>query len=149
MLTAGGAKVLEFNCRFGDPETQVILTRLDSDPVDLLDAVVDGRLDEADVRWTSKAAVCVVMASKGYPGKFESGKVIEGLDAAASLPGVQIFHSATKRIEHLTVTNGGRVLGVTALGDDIADAQRRAYAAVEQIHFDNAYYRLDIASKAL
>jgi phosphoribosylamine--glycine ligase len=149
MLTAGGPKALEFNCRFGDPETQVILTRLDSDLVDLLNAVVDGRLDEADVRWTSQAAVCVVMASKGYPGKFESGKVIEGLDAAASLPGVQIFHSATKRIEHLTVTNGGRVLGVTALGDNIADAQRRAYAAVERIHFDNAYYRRDIASKAL
>ncbi len=148
MLTAGGAKVLEFNCRFGDPEAQVILTRLESDLVDLLDAVVDGRLDEADVRWTSKAAVCVVMASKGYPGLFESGKVIEGLDAAEGLPGVLLFHSATKRIEHLTVTNGGRVLGVTALGDNIADAQRRAYAAVDRIHFDNAYFRRDIASKA-
>jgi len=148
MLTAGGPKALEFNCRFGDPETQVLLTRLDSDLVDLLDAVVDGRLDEADVRWTSQAAVCVVMASKGYPGTYESGKVIEGLDAAASLPGVQVFHSGTKRIEHLTVSNGGRVLGVTALGDNIADAQRRAYAAVEQVHFDNAYYRRDIASKA-
>jgi len=148
MLTAGGAKVLEFNCRFGDPETQVILTRLDSDLVDLLDAVVDGRLDEADVRWTSQAAVCVVMASNGYPGKFDSGKVIDGLEAAASLPGVQVFHSATKRVEHLTVTDGGRVLGVTALGSNIADAQRRAYAAVGSIHFDNAYFRRDIASKA-
>ena len=149
MLTAGGAKVLEFNCRFGDPEAQVILTRLESDLVDLLNAVVDGRLEDADVRWTSQAAVCVVMASKGYPGKFESGKVIQGLDAAASLPGVQVFHSATKRIEHLTITNGGRVLGVTALGNDVADAKRIAYAAAERIHFDNAYYRRDIASKAL
>jgi len=148
MLTAGGPKVLEFNCRFGDPETQVILTRLDCDLADLLEAVVDGRLDEADVRWTSKAAVCVVMASKGYPGKFESGKVIEGLDEAGALPDVFVFHAGTQRIEHLTVSHGGRVLGVTALGDDIADAKRRAYAAVEKIHFENAYYRHDIASKA-
>ena len=148
MLTAGGPKVLEFNCRFGDPETQVILTRLDCDLVDLLEAVVDGRLDEADVRWTSKAAVCVVIASKGYPGKFESGKVIEGLDEAARLPDVFVFHAGTQRIEHLTVSHGGRVLGVTALGADIADAKRRAYAAVEKIRFDNAYYRRDIASKA-
>jgi phosphoribosylamine--glycine ligase len=148
MLTAGGPKVLEFNCRFGDPETQVILTRLDCDLVDLLEAVVEGRLDEADVRWTSKAAVCVVMASKGYPGKFESGKVIEGLDEAARLPDVFVFHAGTQRIEHLTVSHGGRVLGVTALGADIADAKRRAYAAVEKIHFENAYYRHDIASKA-
>ena len=148
MLTAGGPKVLEFNCRFGDPETQVILTRLDCDLVDLLEAVVDGRLDEADVRWTSKAAVCVVIASKGYPGKFESGKVIEGLDEAARLPDVFVFHAGTQRIEHLTVSHGGRVLGVTALGADIADAKRSAYAAVEKIHFENAYYRHDIASKA-
>ncbi len=147
MLTAGGPKVLEFNCRFGDPESQVILTRLDCDLVELLDAVVDGRLHEAEIRWTSKAAVCIVMASEGYPGKFESGKVIQGLDAAASLPDVQVFHSGTKRIEHMTVSNGGRVLGVTALGRDIADAKRRAYAAVERIHFDNAYYRRDIADK--
>jgi phosphoribosylamine--glycine ligase len=148
MLTAGGPKVLEFNCRFGDPETQVILTRLDCDLVDLLEAVVEGRLEEADVRWTSKAAVCVVIASKGYPGKFESGKVIEGLDEAARLPDVFVFHAGTQRIEHLTVSHGGRVLGVTALGADIADAKRRAYAAVEKIHFENAYYRHDIASKA-
>lgn len=149
MLTAGGPKVLEFNCRFGDPETQVLLTRLDCDLAEVLNAVVDGRLDEAEVRWTSKAAVCVVMASKGYPGKFESGKVIEGIDAADSLPDVRVFHSGTKRIEHLTVSNGGRVLGVTALGRDVSDAKSRAYAAVERIHFDNAYYRLDIADKAI
>jgi phosphoribosylamine--glycine ligase len=148
MLTAGGPKVLEFNCRFGDPETQVILTRLDCDLVDLLEAVVEGRLEEAEVRWTPKAAVCVVIASKGYPGTFESGKVIEGLDEAARLPDVFVFHAGTRRIEHLTVSHGGRVLGVTALGSDIADAKRRAYAAVEKIHFENAYYRRDIASKA-
>ncbi len=148
MLTAGGPKVLEFNCRFGDPETQVLLTRLDCDLADLLEAVVDGRLDECDVRWTSKAAVCVVMASQGYPGNFETGKVIEGLDEVAGMPDVKVFHAGTRRIEHLTVSNAGRVLGVTALGDDIADAKRRAYTTVERIHFDNAYYRRDIADKS-
>ncbi len=149
MLTAGGPKVLEFNCRFGDPETQVLLTRLDTDLLDVLDAVVDGRLDQIDLRWKPKAAVCVVVASKGYPGRYESGKVIEGLQEAAGMPDVFVFHSGTKRVEHLTVTNGGRVVAVTALGDDIADAQQRAYRAVEQIRFENAYYRRDIADKAL
>jgi phosphoribosylamine--glycine ligase len=149
MLTAGGPKVLEFNCRFGDPETQVLLTRLDTDLLDVFEAVVDSRLDALDLRWKPKSAVSVVMASRGYPGKYESGKVIEGLAEAASQPDVFIFHSGTKRVEHLTVSSGGRVLAVTALGDDIADAQRRAYAAVELIRFDNAYFRRDIADKAL
>lgn len=149
MLTAAGPKVLEFNCRFGDPETQVILPRLDCDLLDVLDAVVDGRLDEVEIRWKPKAAVCVVMAAKGYPGKYESGKVIEGLAVASAMDDVFVSHAGTKRVEHLTVSGGGRVLGVTGLGDDIAAAQRRAYAAVNRIHFEGAYYRRDIANKAL
>ena len=149
MLTPGGPKVLEFNCRLGDPETQPILMRLESDLYDLLEAVVDGRLEEAEVRWNPKPAVCVVMASGGYPGKYESGKVIEGLDRAGAMEDVRVFHSGTRHLEHLTVTNGGRVLGVTALGDDIAAAKRRAYEAVDAIHFENAYYRSDIADKAI
>jgi len=149
MLTAGGPKVLEFNCRFGDPEAQVLLSRLDCDLLDLLDAVVDGRLDDVEVLWKPKPAVCVVMASNGYPGKFESGKVIHGLDEASQMPDVFVYHGGTKRIEHLTVTNGGRVLGITALGADLADAQARAYRAVDRIRFDNAYCRRDIADKAL
>jgi phosphoribosylamine--glycine ligase len=149
MLTAAGPKVLEFNCRFGDPETQPLLMRLESDLFDLLKAVVEGRLAEADVRWSPKSAVCVVMASAGYPGKYESGKVIEGLDRVAGMEDVQVFHAGTRRAGEHVLSSGGRVLGVTALGDDIAAAKRRAYQAVEAIHFENAYYRRDIADKAL
>jgi phosphoribosylamine--glycine ligase len=149
MLTAAGPKVLEFNCRFGDPETQAVLMRLESDLFDLLEAVVDGRLDQAEVRWNRKPAVCVVMASQGYPGKYESGKVIEGLDEAAAMDDVCVFHAGTRRVEDHIVSCGGRVLGVTALGDDIAGAKRRAYEAVGTIHFQNAYYRHDIADKAI
>lgn len=149
MLTAAGPKVLEFNCRFGDPEAQPILQRLKSDLFDLLEAVVDGRLDQAEVQWDPRPAVCVVMASNGYPQAYESGKVIEGLDEVAKLDDVQVFHAGTKKIEHLTVSAGGRVLGITALGDDIAGAQRRAYEACDKIHFENAYFRRDIADKAI
>ena len=149
MLTPGGPKVLEFNCRFGDPETQAVLPRLESDLLDLLEAVVDGKLADAQVTWSPKPAVCVVMASQGYPGSYESGKVIEGLERAAALNDVYIYHAGTKKLEHLTLSSGGRVLGVTALGTDIADAKRRAYAAVEQINFENAYFRKDIADKAI
>ncbi len=149
MLTAAGPKVLEFNCRFGDPETQPMLMRLKSDLYDLLEAVVDGRLDHADVQWDPRPAVCVVMASSGYPGAYESGKVIQGLDDVSKLDDVQVFHAGTKKVEHLTLSAGGRVLGVTALGKDIADAQRRAYDACDKIHFENAYFRRDIADKAI
>jgi phosphoribosylamine--glycine ligase len=149
MLTAAGPKVLEFNCRFGDPETQPILMRLESDFCDMLEAVVGGRLANLDVSWDPRPAVCVVMSSEGYPGKYESGKVIEGLDKVAAMQDVQVFHAGTRRLEHLTVSSGGRVLGVTALGDDISDAKRRAYEAVRAIHFENAYYRRDIADKAI
>ncbi len=149
MLTAAGPKVLEFNCRFGDPETQPILMRLESDLLDLLESVVDGRLAEAEVRWSPRPAVCVVMASEGYPGKYQSGKVIEGLDRVAAMKDVYVFHAGTRRLENVVVTSGGRVLGVTALGEDIADAKGRAYEAVEAIHFENAYYRRDISDKAI
>lgn len=145
MLTAAGPKVLEFNCRFGDPEAQVVLMRLESDLYSLLEAVVDGRLDRAEARWSPKSAVCVVMVSTGYPGEYESGKVIEGLDRAGAMDGVCVFHAGTRRLEHLTLTSGGRVLGITALGEEIADARRRAYEAVSVIHFENALYRRDIA----
>jgi len=149
MLTPGGPKVLEFNCRLGDPETQAVLMRLQSDLFELLDAVVEGRLGEAEVRWDPRPAVCVVMASQGYPGKYESGKVITGLEQFADAEDVCVFHAGTKAIEHLAVSSGGRVLGVTALGDDIATAKRRAYEAVGQIHFENAFWRRDIADKAI
>jgi phosphoribosylamine--glycine ligase len=149
MLTAGGPKVLEFNCRFGDPETQVLLTRLDSDLLDMFDAVVDSRLEELELRWKPQSAVCVVMASRGYPGKYESGKVIDGLAKAAAHSDVFVFHAGSRRVEHLTVTHGGRVLAVTALGDGLAEAKRKAYEAVEDIRFENAYFRRDIADKAI
>ena len=149
MITPAGPKVLEFNCRFGDPETQVVLPRLESDLFELLMAVVEDRLAEIDIRWNPRPAVCVVMASKGYPGSFDTGKVIEGLDQAAALEDVFVFHGGTMRTDEMTVTSGGRVLGVTALGTSVAEARRRAYAAVETIRFDNAYWRRDIGDRGL
>ncbi|MCH8147097.1 MAG: phosphoribosylamine--glycine ligase [Planctomycetes bacterium] len=149
MLTPGGVKVLEFNCRFGDPETQVIIPRLASDLFDMLEAVVDGRLADIDIHWTPRPAVCVVMASGGYPGTYEKGKVIEGLNEAATVPDAIVFHAGTRSLENLTVTNGGRVLGVTATGETIADAQRRAYDAVKKIRFESALYRSDIGFRAI
>lgn len=146
MITHAGPKVLEFNCRFGDPEAQAILMRWDSDFLDAIEATVDGRLCETEIRWNPKPSVCVVMASRGYPEKYESGKVIEGLERASAAKGLQVFHSGTKRIEHLTVTNGGRVLGVTAVGTDMQIARATAYAAVDQIRFENAVFRRDIAA---
>jgi len=149
MLTPEGPKVLEFNCRFGDPETQVLLTRLKSDLLDLLEAVVDGRLREVTPQWDSRAAVCVVMASGGYPGAYESGKPISGLEEAGAMEGVTVFHAGTKRMDGRYVTAGGRVLGVTALGADLAAAQAKAYEAVSKIHFEGAMFRRDIAAKGL
>ena len=149
MLTPAGPKVLEFNCRFGDPEAQAILMRLRSDLFTVLEAVVDDRLDEIEIDWDPRPAVCVVMAARDYPGSYEKGKVISGLDAVAGDPDVCVFHAGTKAMEHLTVTNGGRVLGVTALGDNLAAAQHRAYAAVDQITFDGAFCRRDIGYRAL
>ena len=149
MVTAGGPKVLEFNCRFGDPETQPLLMRLEADVFDLLDATVSGRLDEVPVAWSPQSAVCVVMTAKGYPGPYEKRKVISGLDLAGEVPGVQVFHAGASKWNKDTVTSGGRVLGVTALGDDMAEAQQRAYQAVDLIDFEGAYCRRDIADKAL
>lgn len=149
MLTKDGPKVLEFNARFGDPETQVYLTRLENDLVELLDASVSGTLGKIELRWNPKASVCVVMASGGYPGSYAKGKAISGLDDAAKLPNTRVFHAGTAKAGEQIVTSGGRVLGVTALGNDLKAARAAAYAAVEKIHFDGAQYRRDIGAKAL
>jgi len=148
MLTKSGPKVLEFNARFGDPETQVYLTRLENDLVELLDASVDGTLDKIELKWKPEASVCVVMASGGYPGNYPKGKPILGLPEAAQLPDTKVFHAGTALKDGQIVTNGGRVLGVTALGKDLRAAQAAAYAAVQKIHFDGAHFRRDIAAKA-
>jgi phosphoribosylamine---glycine ligase len=149
MLTAGGPRVLEFNVRFGDPETQPILARLTSDLLEVLLAVCDGTLDEVTLKWNPRPAVCVVMASAGYPGTYEKGKKITGLKEARQLGDVMVFHAGTKEQDGDIVTNGGRVLGVTALGKTIADAKARAYQAVDKIHFEGVYCRRDIADKAI
>ncbi len=149
MLTKTGPKVLEFNARFGDPETQVYLTRMENDLLELLDASVSGTLGEIELKWRPEASVCVVMASGGYPGNYPKGKIISGTDAANALPGTKVFHAGTILKGGQTVTNGGRVLGVTALGEDLKAAQAAAYAAVGLIHFDGAHFRRDIAAKAL
>ena len=148
MLTKNGPKVLEFNARFGDPETQVYLTRLENDLVEVLEESVDGTLDKVELRWSPMASVCVVMASGGYPGSYPKGKLITGLDAANALPNTKVFQAGTARAGEGIVTSGGRVLGVTALGKDLKSAQAAAYAAVEKIHFEGAQYRRDIAAKA-
>jgi phosphoribosylamine--glycine ligase len=154
MLTNQGPRVLEFNGRFGDPETQVILMRLQSDLFTLLDAVAKEtmhELPEAALQFDPRPAVCVVLCSGGYPGKYETGKTISGLERAAALPDVKVFHAGTK-IDPGTkrvVTDGGRVLGVTALGDTLAEAKARAYEAVKLITFAGVHYRTDIADKAL
>ncbi len=148
MLTKNGPKILEFNARFGDPETQVYLTRLESDLLELLAASVAGSLAGVEVKWKPQASVCVVMASGGYPGNYAKGKVITGLADAAKMPGAKVFHAGTALKDGQIVTNGGRVLGVTALGNDLRAAQAAAYAAVQKIHFDGAHFRRDIAAKA-
>jgi len=149
MLTKSGPKVIEFNARFGDPETQVYLTRLESDLIELLEASVDGTLDKMELKWSPMAAVCVVMASGGYPGSYAKGKAISGLAEAGRLPDTKVFHAGTARSGDQVVTNGGRVLGVTSWAKDIAAARKAAYAAVERIQFEGAHYRRDIAAKAL
>jgi phosphoribosylamine--glycine ligase len=145
MITRDGPKVLEFNCRFGDPETQVLLTRLESDLLDLLEATIDRRLHGVTARWRPEAAVCVILASGGYPGSYASGKRITGVEKC----GAAVFHAGTKRDEYGFVTAGGRVLGVTALAPTLAAARERAYAAVGGIHFDGMQFRSDIAVKGL
>src|SRR5437773_4456044 len=149
MLTKTGPRVLEFNARFGDPETQVYLTRLENDLVELLDASANGTLDKMELKWSPIASVCIVMASGGYPGSYAKGKPISGLDEIAHLSNVKVFHAGTARIGDQFVTSGGRVLGVTAWADDLHGAREAAYAAVEKIYFDGAHFRRDIAAKAL
>ena len=149
MMTAKGPMVLEFNCRFGDPETQALLMRLDSDLVEALEASIEGRVSDGDFKWSSDAAVCVVVSSGGYPGTFEVGKKIMGLDAAAKLEGVKVFHAGTSRREGAYYTAGGRVLGVSARAPDLSTAVKGAYDAVGKIGFEGMHYRKDIAARAL
>ena len=149
MLTPAGPKVLEFNCRFGDPETQAVVPRMDFDLVEACIATADGTLDKFELKWKPGAAVCVVLTAGGYPGDFKRGDTIAGLPAAAKLANVTVFHAGTQFQAGQIVTAGGRVLGVTGLGRDIADATRRAYDGVKWIQFAGAHYRRDIAARAL
>ena len=145
MLTGQGPRVLEFNCRFGDPETQVLLPLLETDLVDIFLACIEGRLDEIEVRWKPEYTTCVILASEGYPGPYEKGKEITGVDEVNRLPNVAVFHAGTKQEDGRLVTAGGRVLAVTATGASLPEARERAYTAVERIHFGGAQYRRDIA----
>jgi phosphoribosylamine--glycine ligase len=149
IITESGPKVLEFNARFGDPECQPLMVRLKSDLVDLMEACVDARLAEVKVEWDTRAAACVVLAAAGYPGTYEKGKVIRGLDALRGWQDGAVFHAATAQRDDVIVTNGGRVLGVTALGATVRDAVAEAYYGVEQIHWDGIHYRRDIGYHAL
>ncbi len=150
MLTNQGPKVLEFNVRFGDPECQALLSRLQSDFVEIIDATVDGKLDQiSDVIWDPRSAICVVMASDGYPGEYQIGRPIRGLQEAAQVEDVKVFHSGTATLDNQIVTNGGRVLTVTALGNSISSAKLQAYRAIKCIRWDGAWCRKDISDKAL
>ncbi|MGD0552414.1 MAG: phosphoribosylamine--glycine ligase [Sedimentisphaerales bacterium] len=149
MVTAGGPRVLEFNVRFGDPETQPIMMRLRSDLLEVCLAVCEQKLDQVTLEWDERPAVCVVMASGGYPGDYEKGKVITGINEAEQLKDVVVFHAGTSVKDGKLVTAGGRVLGVTAIGGTIADAKKQAYEAVGKISFEGAHYRRDIADKAI
>jgi phosphoribosylamine---glycine ligase len=149
MMTARGPMVLEFNCRFGDPETQPILMRLESDLVEALEASIEGRVSKGDFKWANDASVCVVMASGGYPGTFEVGKKITGFDEAAEVDGVKVFHAGTSKRDGAFYTSGGRVLGVSARAGELETAVGRAYQACEKIRFNGVQYRRDIAARAL
>jgi phosphoribosylamine--glycine ligase len=149
MMTALGPRVLEYNCRFGDPETEAILPRLDSDITEAFDACIDGRLSETELRWLPGASACVIAASFGYPGKYETGKPISGLDAAAEIPGVSIFHAGTALHNGQIVTAGGRVLAVSAVADALQPALDLCYRALAKITFDGIYFRRDIGHRAL
>jgi phosphoribosylamine--glycine ligase len=151
MMTKQGPRVLEYNVRFGDPECQPLLMRLKSDLVEIFEATIDGTLDRmAPLDWDTRTAVCVVMASKGYPGEYEKGFPIQGLDEAAKVPNTKVFHAGTAMNESgKIVNNGGRVLGVTGLGESVSEAKSAAYSAVKCIHWDGAWCRKDIADKAM
>jgi len=149
MMTARGPMVLEFNCRFGDPETQPVMMRMESDLLEAMEASIAGRVSDGDFRWSPEPAVCVVMASGGYPGAFEAGKPITGIEEADRMYGVKLFHAGTSRRDGNYYTSGGRVLGVTARGKDLPDAVERAYDAVMKVRFDGMHYRKDIAARGL
>jgi phosphoribosylamine--glycine ligase len=149
MMTPRGPEVLEYNARFGDPETQALLVRLDSDLVEALEACIDGRLDQTELRWSYGASACVIASSAGYPGSYQTGLPISGLGAASRVPGVQVFHSGSKRVGNQLVTAGGRVLGVTAAAASLEEALGRAYEALAEIQFEGIYYRRDIGHRAL
>ncbi len=149
MIHDSEVKVLEFNARFGDPETQPVMARLDTDLIEIIEAILDGRLAKIDIKWKPESAVCVVMASGGYPGKYEKGKEIKGLEKATGHKNVMVFHSGTSLKNSKIVTDGGRVLGVTGLGAVVAAAIDNAYAGVREISFDGAHYRRDIGARAL
>ena len=146
MLTKDGPKVIEYNSRFGDPETQVVLPRLKTDLCDICDAVIDGTLDKLNIEWSDDACACVVLASGGYPGSYEKGKVISGLDENGQADNVTVYHAGTAVKDGEIITAGGRVLGITALGNTLEDALKTAYTAVEKITFDGVQYRKDIGT---
>jgi len=149
MMTARGPMVLEFNCRFGDPETQPILMRMESDLVEAIEASIEGRVSDGDFRWSQDASACVVMASGGYPGTIEVGKKITGIEEADKIEGVKVFHAGTSARDGAYYTSGGRVLGVTARAADLNSAVERTYEAVDRIRFEGAHWRKDIAARAL
>ncbi|MFA5261473.1 MAG: phosphoribosylamine--glycine ligase [Candidatus Omnitrophota bacterium] len=149
MITPDGPKVLEYNVRFGDPEAQVVIPRLKTDLADILMAASDGQLNDMPLQWDARSCVCVVMSSGGYPGVYEKGKAIVGLDCLADRDDVWVFHAGTRKDKGKVVTSGGRVLGVTALGDNIETAVQKAYRAVEEIYFDRCFFRRDIGARAL
>ena len=149
ILTREGPKVLEFNARFGDPETQVILPSLETDLIEIMQATVGGYLDRIELSWKRQATVCIVMASRGYPGAYEQGKIITGLDRLKEREDTVVFHAGTKQKNGQIVTAGGRVLGVTAWADNLEKAINKAYQGVRMINFENQYYRSDIGKKGL
>jgi phosphoribosylamine--glycine ligase len=149
ILTKEGPKVLEFNARFGDPETQVVLPRLKTDLIDILNAVIKGSLHKINIEWKNNSAACVVVASGGYPGKYQKSKVISGLERLEKMKDIIAFHAGTKFQNEKIVTSGGRVLGITAWDETIFKAKERAYKGVKEIYFEDMYYRKDIAAKAI
>lgn len=149
MIRDGEARVLEFNARFGDPETQPIMARLDTDLIEIIEAILDERLSSLEIKWKPISTVCIVMASGGYPGQYEKGREITGLEKAASMNGVLVFHSGTVIKDGRVVTDGGRVLGVTGLGGSVVSAIENAYKGAREIRFDGAHYRKDIGARAL
>ncbi len=149
MITPDGPKVIEYNCRFGDPETQVVLPLLESDLVDVFEAVIDEKLDEMEIKWKNQSAACIILASGGYPKKYETGKEISGLDEKGQLENVMVFHASTKSENEKLLTSGGRVLGITAIADDLKSAVDNAYDSVNSVSFEKMHYRKDIGQRAL